>query len=145
MKSQRSALLLLVAATGLSLADGPMREPKPDPVAQADDACMDKAETTAAIVECGNASYKRWDAELNRVYGEVRKKLDRQGEQALKESQQKWLAYRDADLHAIRAIYGAVQGTMYIPMSADASAALVKARVQELRTYEDLFDAQDPP
>ena len=138
-------VLLLTAATNFSFADNPTPKLKPDPVEQADAACMDKAESTAAMVECGNASYKRWDAELNRVYAELRRKLDKPGQQALKDSQQKWLAYRDAELSTIRVIYGALQGTMYIPMSADASAALVKARVQALHTYADLFEGQGQP
>ncbi len=99
--------------------------------------------TTLAMVDCAKQSYARWDKELNRAYADVRGKLDKAGQQALKESQQKWLAYRDAELKTIQTIYGAMQGTMYRPAAATAGADVIKLRAQELRGYADLFKPQD--
>ncbi len=144
MQSAHTLLfLLLAAAANMSFADSPMPKSKLDPVAQADEACMDKADTTAAMVECADGSYKRWDGELNRVYGVLRKKFDKGARQALTESQQKWLVYRDAELKTLRALYGGMQGTMYIPMGASAAADLIKTRANELRGYLDVLDMQD--
>ena len=36
-----------------------------------------------------------------------------------------------------------MQGTMYVPMRADDAAAIVKARVKQLRGYLSLFTPQD--
>lgn len=130
--------LLAFAGSGFA-ADAP----KPDPLDVAEQACMDQASTTAAMVQCEVDSYQRWDRELNRVYGELRKSLDKNGQAALKESQQRWLAYRDAELKTIGSIYDAMQGTMYAPMRSGAAADLVKQRALELRAYANLFKPQD--
>ena len=116
---------------------------KPDPLDVADKACMDKAMSTASMSDCADASYKRWDRELNRVYTELRGKIHKPAQAALKDSQQKWLAYRDAENATIGAIYHQMQGTMYVPMRAGDAAEIVKARVRQLRGYLSLFAPQD--
>ena len=113
--------------------------PPDDPLAAADAACLDKAQSTADMTNCENASYKRWDAELNRVYGELKKKLDDSGRQALKESQQKWLEFRNAELKTVGAVYDRLEGTMYIPMRAGAVRDIVKTRAIDLRGYLELL------
>ena len=133
----------LLAIAVLSFSASAWTQDKPDPLETADKACMDKAMSTASMSDCADASYKRWDAELNRVYAELRGKVDKPAQLALKESQQKWLAYRDAENRTIGAIYHQMQGTMYVPMRADDAREIVKARVTQLRGYLSLFAPQD--
>jgi uncharacterized protein YecT (DUF1311 family) len=118
------------------------QDSKPDPLDQADSACLDKANNTVEMVDCGTASYKRWDAELNRVYVDLRKHLDATGQAALKDSQTKWLAYRDAELKTIKAIYSAQAGSVNLPMSGGAATQIIRHRAQELRGYAELYKPQ---
>jgi uncharacterized protein YecT (DUF1311 family) len=120
-----------------------MRRTNPIRVEAADKACMDKASSTASMSECADTSYKRWDQELNRVYGALHGKLNAPAQAALKESQRQWLAYRDAENKTIGAVYHMMQGTMYVPMRASDAAEIVKARVKQLRGYLSLFTPQD--
>lgn len=132
------ALLVASGCWTLAVAKGGA-----DPLDAADAACLDKAQSTADMANCENASYKRWDAELNRAYGELKKKLDASGQQALKDSQQKWLAFRDAELKTVGAVFDQLEGTMYIPMRAGAVRNVVKARAHELRDYLGLLADND--
>jgi uncharacterized protein YecT (DUF1311 family) len=140
MKYRICILLALLAFCPLAGA----QDSKPDALDQADAACMDKANNTVDMVDCGTASYKRWDSELNRVYSELRKHLDVPGQAALKDSQSKWLTYRDAELKTIKAIYSAQSGSVNLPMSGGAAAQIVRHRAQELRGYAELFKPQGP-
>ena len=133
----------LICMAASVFAAGAVAQEKPDPLEAADKACMDNAGSTAAMSDCADASYKRWDRELNRVYTEIRAKIDKPAQAALKESQQKWLAYRDAENATIGAVYRQMQGTMYVPMRAGDAAEIVKARVKQLRGYLSLFTPQD--
>ncbi len=133
----------LLAIAVLSFSTSAWTQDKPDPIEAADKACKDKAMSTASMSDCADASYRRWDAELNRVYAELRGKIDKPAQTALKESQQKWLAYRDNENKTIGAIYHLMQGTMYVPMRADDAREIVKARVTQLRGYLSLFAPQD--
>lgn len=135
--------LWVVGIAGLLVSAWTFAQDNPDPLEMADKACMDNASSTASMSECADASYKRWDQELNRVYGALRGKLDVSAQAALKESQRQWLAYRDAETRTIGAVYHMMQGTMYVPMRASDAAAIVKARVKQLRGYLSLFTLQD--
>jgi uncharacterized protein YecT (DUF1311 family) len=133
----------VLGIAGLLISGWAFAQDKPDPLDAADNACMDKASSTASMSECADASYKRWDKELNRVYGALRDKLDAPAQAALKESQRQWLSYRDAETKTIAAVYHMMQGTMYVPMRASDAAEIVKARVKQLRGYLSLFTPQD--
>jgi uncharacterized protein YecT (DUF1311 family) len=135
--------LWVACIAGLLIVGSVFAQDKPDPLEAADKACMDKASSTASMSECADASYKRWDQELNRVYGALRGKLKTPAQAALKESQREWLAYRDAENKTIGAVYHMMQGTMYVPMRASDAAEIVKARVKQLRGYLSLFTPQD--
>jgi uncharacterized protein YecT (DUF1311 family) len=128
---------------GLLIVGSVFAQDKPDPLEAADKACMDKASSTASMSECADASYKRWDQELNRVYGVLRGKLNAPAQTALKESQRQWLAYRHVESKTIGAVYHMMQGTMYVPMRAGDATEIVKARVKQLRGYLSLFTPQD--
>ena len=130
-----AVLLALLAAPGADARD----EPKAGALEAADAACLDRAASTADMANCENASYRRWDAEMNRIYAHLRARLDADGQQALKESQQKWLAVRDAELKTVGAVFDRLEGTMYIPMRAGAVRDLVKARTSDLRGYLSLL------
>lgn len=128
-------LLVLLAAPGVRAQD----ERKAGALEAADATCLDRARSTADMANCENASYRRWDAEMNRVYAQLRARLDADGQQVLKESQQKWLAFRDAELKTVGAVFDRLEGTMYIPMRAGAARDLVKARTTDLRGYLSLL------
>lgn len=123
---------LLFAAAPAHAADHPLEA--------ADAACYKSAMTTVDMVECASDSYARWDAELNRQYKRLMALLSPEEQQALRDAQRKWIAFRDAELALIDGLYGRMQGSMYRPMHVEARKELVKARALQLTSRADLLD-----
>lgn len=121
--------------------EAPSEQPAEEkhPIDREYDECMEKNSSTAGMVQCTDKAYKKWDAELNRVYGVLMKKLPAKKAAVLKESQRDWLTYRDANYKLIDAIYDELQGTMYIPMRLYAKLRIVRERALLLSSYVELM------
>jgi len=97
--------------------------------------CIAKDESTAGMVDCADKAYKKWDAELNKVYKELMKLLDAESQKKLKESQKAWIKFRDEEFKLLDSFYSKKDGTMFIPMHAFDRMDIVKNRVQELNGH----------
>ena len=103
--------------------------------------CMETPEgmSTHGMRQClGNAS-EAWDKEMNRIWGELMRELPAPAKDSLRAAQRKWIAFRDAELEALAQSYGAMPGTMYLVMHADAVSTLTRDRVRQL---DALLEAQ---
>jgi len=97
-------------------------------------ACLDKAMTTAAMVACMNQEYQRLDEELNRVYADLMSRLNPDQRDALRQAQRAWLVFREAEFRAQDALYDTLDGTMYLPLRVSHRSAIVRDRVNQLRS-----------
>jgi uncharacterized protein YecT (DUF1311 family) len=117
--------------------------PAPAPAATAanapSDACMNNAQTQAAMDQCAAQSLAAADKELNQVYQQVLAKYaaNKAFVAKLRTAQKAWLAFRDAELEARypasdkQTEYGSVY-----PMCADNELeAITRQRIQELRAW----------
>lgn len=102
-------------------------------------ACMEENPSTAGMIECVDDAYAAWDRELNDAYGALMKRLAPAQKEALRKSQRQWLAWRDAEFESIDALYGSLEGTMFLPMRVDERMQIVKTRALALRGYLDLL------
>ena len=101
------------------------------------DACIDKDSSTAGTIVCYDQAEKRWDNELNTIYKALLSKLNREGKKSLEQSQKQWIKYRDAELKAIRDIYGTMDGTMWNVIAVASAVEIVEDRVLTLKGYLD--------
>lgn len=120
-------------AAGLLLALG-ASEFAPHPIEASLEQCMASPQglSTQGTRACIDAAAKAWDRELNRVWGELRRELPAAAMDRLRAAQRQWIAFRDAEIAALDAAYGAMQGTMFQPMHAEAISALTRDRVRQL-------------
>ncbi len=102
--------------------------------------CMIQDETTDGMTDCLVEAYDMWDRELDRICGELRKRLRPEGRAALKAAQSEWLQYRDLEFALIDSIYSGFDGTMYTPMRVEDRMNILKNRVMELKSYIDLLE-----
>ncbi len=102
------------------------------------DECMAKDSTTTGMLNCINKAYELWDAELNKVYNQLRSALKPDAKKTLKAAQLQWIKYRDSEFKLIDSIYSSLEGTMYIPMRAGDRMEIVKNRTKELESYLNL-------
>jgi|CXWL01.1.fsa_nt_gi uncharacterized protein YecT (DUF1311 family) len=103
--------------------------------------CMDTVSgmSTHGMRACLDTANTAWDKELNRVWSELMGALGTPAKAALRASQRKWIAFRDAEIAALDLAYGAMDGTMYQVMHADAVTQLTSDRVRQL---DSLLEAQ---
>lgn len=85
---------LALIAAGTVNADVHSKSPYYSP---AYTACMDKASSTADMVECIGTEHDAQDAKLNRVYKTLMTSLSADRKKALRGAQRAWMAYRDAN------------------------------------------------
>jgi uncharacterized protein YecT (DUF1311 family) len=99
---------------------------------------MEKAEeeasSTADQTQTQARGLKLWDAEMNRVYTKLRKRLKPAAADALQVAQRAWLDYRDRQTKFLEEMYNGFEGTMFIPMHAAAVKKVTRARALELIT-----------
>lgn len=86
--------------------------------------------TTASMTQAADETYKRWDAALNEIYGELKNRLTESAMKDLKEEQRKWIAERDEA--AAKAAEEFEGGTMEALQSVAAKAEMTKKRCYEL-------------
>jgi uncharacterized protein YecT (DUF1311 family) len=91
------------------------------------------AQTQTAMNAQARTEFVRADAELNKAYEALLKKLpDRQGKEKLKQSQRAWLAFRDAE-----AAFTADQargGSMAATIRYETMTELTQQRIKQLKT-----------
>lgn len=106
--------------------------PKKHPIDVKTEAAEEKAMSTAEQRDTQIDSLKLWDAEMNRVYGKLKKQLKPATFAALQVAQRDWLKYRDSQIKFLDELYSEFEGTMYIPMHAAAVKQITRARALEL-------------
>ena len=115
-----------------------MEERKKHPIDVKIDAMIEKDGSTHGQIRAMDAAYKLWDAELNRVYKKLYSELHSAGKSRLQASQRAWITFRDAEFKFLDAVYGKLDGTMYLPMRVASRVELVKRRAQELEQLRQL-------
>ena len=91
------AAALLVAALPAHAAEEFCGSGKPHSIDVRTDAGMEKATTTVDMREVQGRAYQAWDRELNRVYRELLRGLDKDSAAKLKKAQKAWLLWRDSE------------------------------------------------
>ena len=120
------------------------QEAQKHPIDKALDICTEKDPSTAGMVRCTDAAYKKWDQELNKNYRTLMARLKPAGKQLLKSAELSWITYRDNEFKLIDSIYDGIQGTMYIPMRIDEKMQIVKQRALALASHIDMLNEAEP-
>lgn len=104
------------------------------PIVQADE-CMDKATVQADMDLCAANAYKASDAELNRVYREIERRLsdDATTRKRLVAARRAWLTFRDAD--CAFAASGTDGGSAYPMVYNQCLDGLTRMRIDGLQHY----------
>jgi len=99
--------------------------------------CLNSDEnyTTKAMTSCVLTATKQWDDELNKKYQELLPLLTKDQKKMMKNSQRQWINYRDSEMQFSNKLYTDMQGTMWIPISAETKLELTKQRTLELSGY----------
>ena len=137
------------AAAGLFLVGGvtvvparPQEAPKKHPLDIRLAGCLEKDPSTQGMLACFDEAYRTWDAELNRVYGELLSRLTPEEAGSLREAQRAWLKQRDATFKLLAGVYARKEGTMFLTMRAADRVDIVRKRTLELLSVLDVLDIE---
>lgn len=98
-------------------------------------ACMDKSGgVTASMLDCIGAETIRQETRLNRIYKDVRARMDESGKKRLLEAQRAWLKFRAADFDLYRETSGG--GTASTLIGADRFLMMTAQRASELEKFK---------
>jgi uncharacterized protein YecT (DUF1311 family) len=97
---------------------------------------ISKDPSTVGMRAALNQAREMWDTEMNKVYNRLMARLSPEQQNALRESQRAWLAFRDAEGKAISSIIASKVGTIWQLEATDEGMQLVRSRVLRLLAYE---------
>jgi uncharacterized protein YecT (DUF1311 family) len=100
----------------------------------------DSPTTTVDMIDCGDIDFKNADAELNKVYGQLMKVLDKEGQTKLKTAQRAWLTFRDANAD-FNADY-ARGGTLAPILAISTRTEMTGLRADELKKVLGMLQSQ---
>lgn len=128
---RRSARLAVALAMALAAAPAAAQAPT-DPIDARLQAALSQDPSTADQLAAIATARAAWDARLNAVYRELLASLPPEPAERLRASQRAWLAFRDAEEHALDALYADTEGTLFLPLRADDGVDLLRHRVRDL-------------
>ncbi|RUM59398.1 MAG: DUF1311 domain-containing protein [Persephonella sp.] len=126
-------VILLLFSFNLSFAEDK------DPIDLWLEKCLEKNLTTMGMLECTGKAYVIWDKRLNQVYRKLMSKLSPKQRKLLRESQRKWLQYRDKEFKFIENFYTG-SGSMARILIAFDKLEFLKNRVKELEQYLSIVE-----
>ncbi|MEE8388269.1 MAG: lysozyme inhibitor LprI family protein, partial [Acidiferrobacterales bacterium] len=85
-------------------------------------------------------SYKKWDVALNKAYKALMKRLPEQDKLLLRESQRKWISYRDSEFVFMQKHIRREGGTLSLIIVDERMANFVRRRVIALEAYNFILD-----
>ena len=102
-------------------------------IARADD--CGGASDQASLNECAGKSFKKSDAELNKLYGAITKRLkdDADTTKLLVTAQRAWIGFRDAECTFSSS--GSAEGSVYPMIYAGCLDGLTQRRIDDLKGY----------
>ncbi len=144
-------LFLLMASSALIASSNAVKDEADATIDESGDAShpieieisklLDKDQSTNGQVQAFAKGFDLWDAELNKVYKELMSAYGKNEalKKSLKEAQQAWLKFRDAEFEHLRNAFLTKDGSMYRIFLASDRMNLVKERALELQNRLDAF------
>jgi uncharacterized protein YecT (DUF1311 family) len=130
-------LLFAALLSALPIPALAQEEDTTDPIDTALTQCLDQpdGQSTMGMIACADQAYESWDKELNAAYATLLDGMEKDSATALKDSQRKWIAYRDAEFAFQGGAWTEDLGTAMRVTLALARSDIVRARVLVLRSY----------
>lgn len=141
MPFMKTLMLLLLGMLVINPAVIPAEESvRKHPIDVKIEAAAEKAMSTVDMIQVQDNGLKLWDAEMNRVYGLLKKRLKPDAFALLQAAQRDWIKYRDDQVKFIGEFYTQFDGTMYRPMQVAAVMEVTRQRGLELTRILEMLE-----
>lgn len=94
-----------------------------------------KDPSTAGERDAYEQGSQMWDKEMNKIYREHMKRLDRHQQIALKNAQRNWIKFRYAESQVLVQIIQKLEGTMWLPVPSARLYKINRQRTMQLKDY----------
>ena len=132
---RRLPAIAAVGITVLCLVNVSAQDEKDVGLSRDYDACMEKSGgVTSKMLDCIEAETERQEARLNRIYKKIMAQLDGAAKKRLREAQQAWIKFRDANVDFYRDPNG---GTAATVAGADRYLVMTAQRASELEKFKE--------
>jgi len=138
---------LSVAAALLAVAPAARAEvAAADPIDTAMRACLARADrsSTAGQIQCMDDARNAWRAAADTALARLLAKMPAEQQKRWRSSQQKWVAWRDAEDTMLVAAFATTSGTTYQLYEADMRLQPVRDRAIALRNQAAAYDGKPP-
>lgn len=102
--------------------------------------CIAETADTQIINRCSIIAQEAWENEINKNLSKLKLLLDNRSYNALINSQQKWLKYKNKENILISMLKISNRGTMYMNVEQGLKTDILKQRALKLQEYIDLFN-----
>ena len=109
---------------------------KPHPIDTWLEKATEKDPSTAAVKQATYYASDMWDKEMNKSYQHLMKRLPKEKQEILRESQKQWIKFRDADREVLSRIVADQQGRIYQVTDPSDWLELVRSRALQLDEYD---------
>ena len=103
---------------------------------------IDADPSTSGMMEASRWGENEWDKLLNENYKSLMKKLDKEAQTRLKNSQREWIKFRDLEFEFNGKLYAEFDGSMYRTVTAGFRMDFVRERALRLGYYLDDLNNQ---
>ena len=98
-------------------------------------ACLEKSGgVTSKMLDCIGAETERQETRLNKIYKRIMAQLDGAGKKRLREAQQAWIKFRDANVDFYKDPNGGTAATL---AGADRYLVMTTERASELEKFKE--------
>lgn len=133
MKKVLFTVLILLVSANFSFAS---EEVYINPIDRQESVCKEKAQTLEDWVRCTRIASKAWNAEVDKYYSLLYKKMTGDAKTALFDDQKYWTMYKNNEIKVLNALYNEQYETKErLIFRANQKRDLVKNRAELLRLY----------
>ena len=138
----KNYILTALLTLSINLSFGQTEEKHPIDIQRENCLDIDSNQTTIGMVDCERITADLWDKQLNEYYNSLMKLLNKEEKQSLKESQLKWLEYRDSEMKFYGSFYNNMDGTICKIVAAGRRCDVIRTRALELKEYLDILTVE---
>lgn len=106
---------------------------------------LEQALGTAGMLTCLAEANQTWEREVERTLATLERRLPAQERGMLEAAQQRWSAWRDAEIRWLQVAYGLLDGSLYRVLHACDRLDVVRSRAQALAGLMRLLEEERTP
>ena len=116
-----------------------------DPIRKKHIECGNEHTDTRGMEKCDDAAIKEYREALKTIYQTALDSVDKDAKVSLRNSQDQWLKYYDAEITAKRRSQALVQGTLIPLLLGNEEEQLIRQRIAQLTFYVDWGTKKSDP